>query len=117
MAITEKECSHCGAILKHPRDHYTRRIAVVDRDRVIAFRCPDCGAEESAFVAKQETVMSGKRPERIFYWKWPSDGQAWFALAFQNYGSKWIIWRIGPLNYLVQVAGPGESGGWIGHSH
>jgi len=55
-----------------------------------------------------------RRPERVFYWKWPVDGQAWFAWAFQNYGSKWIVWRVGPLNYRVQVAGPGEKGGWIG---
>lgn len=53
------------------------------------------------------------KPRRDFYWKWPSDGQAWFAWAFQNYGSKWIVWRVGPLNYRVQVAEPGQNGGWI----
>lgn len=55
-----------------------------------------------------------KRPERTFYWKWPRDGMAWFAWAFQNYGSKVIVWRIGPLNYEIEVAPPGENGGWIG---
>lgn len=56
------------------------------------------------------------KPRRDFYWKWPVDEQAWFAWAFQNYGSKWIVWRVGPLNYRVQVAEPGQNGGWIGRA-
>lgn len=58
--------------------------------------------------------MSQKRPERRFYWRWPTDGMTWFVWAFQNYGSKWIVWRVGPFNYRVEVAEPGQSGGWIG---
>ena len=46
---------------------------------------------------------------RKFFWKWPRDGMTFFMWAHQNYGSRWIIWRVGPLNYWVQVAGPGES--------
>lgn len=33
---------------------------------------------------------------------------AWFMWARQNYGSNWIVWRIGPLNYRVEIAAPGE---------
>lgn len=57
--------------------------------------------------------MEARRPQRVFYWQWPSDGQSWFAWAFQNYGSKWIVWRVGPLNYRVEIAAPGQSGGYI----
>jgi hypothetical protein len=45
---------------------------------------------------------------REFYWRWPADGMAWFFWAHQNYSSNWIIWRVGPLNYQVEVAQPGE---------
>ncbi len=54
-----------------------------------------------------------KRPERVFYWRWPTEGMAWFMWAHQNYGSKWIVWRVGPLNYRVEVAAPGGCGGII----
>jgi hypothetical protein len=47
------------------------------------------------------------RPQRKVFWKWPRDGMAWFMWARQNYGSRWIIWRIGPVNYWVEVAEPG----------
>jgi hypothetical protein len=58
MSITESACSHCGAILKQGRDHYTRRIAIVDRDRdcVVAFRCPDCETEEPRSLAEVLSV-------------------------------------------------------------
>lgn len=48
------------------------------------------------------------RPRRLFFWRWPRDGMAWFMWARQNYGSRWIVWRVGPLNYQVEIAGPGE---------
>lgn len=58
-------------------------------------------------------MHSARRPRRQFYWRWPSDGQTWFMWAFQNYGSNWISWRVGPLNYCVEIAGDGQSGGYI----
>lgn len=48
------------------------------------------------------------KPQRNFFWKWPRDGMAWFMWARQNYGSRWIIWRCGPINYWVEIAEPGE---------
>ena len=48
------------------------------------------------------------RPRRKFYWQWPREGMAWFMWARQNYGSRWIVWRVGPINYWVEVAAPGE---------
>jgi hypothetical protein len=48
------------------------------------------------------------KPRRNFFWKWPRDGMAWIMWGRQNYGSRWIIWRVGPLNYWVEVAAPGE---------
>ncbi len=46
MSITSAACSLCGHDLRDGR--YTRRIAVVDwgKDCIVAYRCPDCGAEE-----------------------------------------------------------------------
>jgi hypothetical protein len=67
-------------------------------------------------AAGAERRAAEKRPERRFYWRWPVDGQAWIAWAFQNYGSRWIVWRVGPLNYRIEVAAPGQSGGWIGRA-
>jgi predicted DNA-binding transcriptional regulator YafY len=64
-----------------------------------------------------QTMRGEKRAGRNFYWRWPSDDQSWFAWAFQNYGSKWIVWRVGPFNYRVEVAAPGECGGYIWHRH
>ncbi len=60
-----------------------------------------------------QTLRGEQRARREFHWRWPHDGQAWFMWAFQNYGSIWIVWRVGPLNYRVQVAAPGECGGFI----
>jgi uncharacterized C2H2 Zn-finger protein len=64
MSITESACSHCGAVLKRGRDHYTRRIAIVDRDRdrVIAFRCPDCGAIHELDMKHQRRARVGSAP-------------------------------------------------------
>jgi predicted DNA-binding transcriptional regulator YafY len=67
----------------------------------------------SIFAPMPQTLRGEKRAERRFYWRWPSDGRSWFAWAFQNYGSKWISWRVGPLNYEVQIAEPGQCGGYI----
>ena len=46
MNITKDKCEHCSADLRD--GVYTRRIALVDRDKdcVVAYKCPDCGAEE-----------------------------------------------------------------------
>ncbi len=52
--------------------------------------------------------MADATPDRLLFWKWPRDGMAWFMWARQNYGSRWIVWRIGPLNYNVEIAAPGE---------
>lgn len=54
------------------------------------------------------TTETRRRPRRDFFWKWPRDGMAWFMWGRQNYGSRWIVWRVGPFNYNVEVAGPGE---------
>lgn len=62
------------------------------------------------------TKAEQNRPRRVFFWQWPKAGQAWFMCAFQNYGSRWIHWRFGPLNYDVEIAAPGQKGGWIGRA-
>lgn len=53
-------CSHCAAKLAYRVGavDYTRRIAMVDRDKdcVVAFRCPDCGAEEPRALAEVMSV-------------------------------------------------------------
>jgi hypothetical protein len=54
----------------------------------------------------QGTTMS--KPRRKFFWQWPREGMAWFIWARQNYSSRWIIWRVGPINYWVEIAAPGE---------
>lgn len=79
-------------------------------------RWPSTGAFVAIHDAIRQEVEMAKRAERRFYWRWPNDGMSWFAWAFQNYGSKWIVWRVGPLNYRVQIAEPGECGGYIHHT-
>lgn len=65
--ITRESCGHCGANLNNPP--WTRRIAVVDRDRdcVVAYRCPDCGAQEPRALAEVLSVADPaafKEPKR-----------------------------------------------------
>src|SRR4051812_22340991 len=55
MAEQPTICAYCGAdwdggpIPENIREHYSapyrwsRRVAVIDCDRVVAWRCPDCG--------------------------------------------------------------------------
>jgi hypothetical protein len=46
MIITRDHCSMCGADLR--TGPYSRRVGIVDPDLdcVVAYQCPDCGAEE-----------------------------------------------------------------------
>ena len=52
MTIISDDCDNCG--MRRRSGEYSRMIAVVDRDLdcVVAYKCPDCGAEKSVPLAE-----------------------------------------------------------------
>jgi hypothetical protein len=34
-----------------------------------------------------------------FFWDWPEEGMIWWKWGWRPTGSRWTVWRLGPLNY------------------
>jgi hypothetical protein len=112
---------HVARFWKHLETETVR--ITLDLKRTIGHDAPngptvywDC-ATFSDDVAKALVAQRGKttipettnaKPRRMFFWQWPQEEMAWLLWARQSYSSRWIIWRIGPVNYWVEVAAPGQ---------
>lgn len=61
---------------------------------------------ETLLTRAQDRLREKPRKlRRQFGWRWP-DGGRWFAWGWVPPASRWKVYRIGPINYIIEMWRP-----------